>query len=423
MQIPVQLHRAFRPAVRPGVLLSLAVSTVALTATPFLVPAVADEFGVSLGLAAVISSAQLAGFVVGAWVAGRWLRPVPALVRAALLLTGAGYLLSAVVPAFAALVALRVVSGVGLGVVTWAAWCGAFGDRRRMADVAVVGPVVGAVSAPIIGAIAAAGGSRAVFVCLGLLAAAPLWFDMGAPAHVASGGRRSRPVPAAAVLLGALFVLTMAGSAVFVYAAALGTDHAGMTTTAVSVAFALNAIAGVPSARWSGDRRWGGLWLLGVAACAVSVATTTDARLFVLALAGWGFFFWMGVPAVYQLLAERSQNPADRAGDAQALMAIGRVIGPLVGGAMITAGSAVTLGLASGLLLVAAALTTVAVEVFVPARARVEDASAVRPQASCRRSSQSRTASKKASGSSTHGKWALSASTTTSASGSRAAIR
>jgi len=336
MQIPAPLTQAVRPAVAPGVLLSLAVSSVALTATPFLVPAVADEFGVSLGLAAVISSAQLAGFVVGAWAAGRWLRPVPALVRAALLLTGGAFLLSAAVPAYAVLVALRVVSGVGLGVVTWAAWCGAFGDRRRMADVAVVGPIVGAISAPIIGAIATAGGSRAVFVALGLLAMVPLWSDMGAPgqAHIASGGRRSRPVPAAAVLLGALVVLTMAGSAVFVYAAALGTDRAGLTTTAVSVAFALNAIAGVPSARWTGDRRWGGLWLLGVAACAVTVATATGAWLFVLALAGWGFFFWMGVPAVYQLLAERSRNPADRAGDAQAVMAIGRVIGPLVGGAM-----------------------------------------------------------------------------------------
>jgi DHA1 family inner membrane transport protein len=214
----------------------------------------------------------------------------------------------------------------------------------------------------------------------------------------------------------------MAGSAVFVYAAALGTDRAGMTTTAVSVALALNAIAGVPSARWTGDRRWGGLWLLGVAACAISVAMATQAWLFVLALAGWGFFFWMGVPAVYQLLAERSRNPADRAGDAQAVMAIGRVIGPLVGGAMITAGSAVTLGLAAGVLLVTAALTTLAVEVFVPARAGAEAPPAL-PQASCRRPSQSRTASKNTSGSSIHGKWALSSSTTTSASGSPAAIR
>jgi predicted MFS family arabinose efflux permease len=259
----------------------------------------------------------------------------------------------------------------------------------------------------------------------------PLWSDMGAPGrgHIATGARRSKPVPAAAVLLGALFVLTMAGSAVFVYAAALGTDRAGMTTTAVSVAFALNAIAGVPSARWTGERRWGGLWLLGVAACAVSVATATGAWLFVLALAAWGFFFWMGVPAVYQLLAERSRNPADRAGDAQAVMAVGRVIGPLVGGAMITAGSAVTLGLAAGVLLVAAALTTVAVEAFVPpwappaAQPPAGDGPASPRQASCLRSSHSRTASKNAAGSSIQGKWALSSSTTTSASGSRAAIR
>lgn len=328
MQIPLRLAQAFRVAVRPGLLLSLAVSTIVLTATPFLVPAVADHYGVSLGLSALISSSQLGGFVVASWGAGRWLRPTGGIVRAALLLSAAANLTAAVAPSYGALLVLRAGSGVGMGLLTWAAWSTAFGDRRRMADVAVVGPIVGAASAPLIGLAVSLGGPDLVFAALGLLALLPLPFDMGPSGGAARRPRSSRPVPAAAVLLGALFLVTTAGSAVFVYAAALGTGQAGLTTGAVSAAFTLNAVVGIPAARWSGRRRWGGAWLVGVALAALGVATASVPWLFGLAMVAWGFFFWMAVPAVYQLLAERSRNPADRAGDAQAVMAVGRQARP-----------------------------------------------------------------------------------------------
>lgn len=369
MQVPLRLAHAFRFAVRPGLLLSLAVSTIVLTATPFLVPAVADEFDVSLGLAALISSSQLGGFVLASWGAGRWLRPTAGLIRGALSVTAVANLLAVVGPPYQVLLVLRIGSGLGLGVLTWAAWSTAFGDRRRMADVAVVGPIVGAASAPLIGLAITWGGSSLVFAALGLLALVPLPFDMGATGESVARSGSSRPVPAAVVLLGALFIMTMAGSAVFVYSAALGTEQAGLATGAVSMVFALNAVAGIPPARWSGVRRWGGVWLLGVALAAVCVATATVPWLYVLAMAAWGFFFWMGVPAVYQLLAERSRNPADRAGDAQAVMAVGRVVGPVVGGAMISAGSATALGVVAGLMMVAAAAVVVTVEAVVPPRA------------------------------------------------------
>ena len=53
---------------------------------------------------------------------------------------------------------------------------------------------------------------------------------------------------------------------------------------------------------------------------------------FFLGMAWWGFSFWMGVPGVLQMLADRSNEPGERAGDAQGYMAIGRTIGPAVGG-------------------------------------------------------------------------------------------
>ncbi len=80
----------------------------------------------------------------------------------------------------------------------------------------------------------------------------------------------------------------------------------------------------------------------------------------------WGVAFWMAVPGSYTLLAERSRFPTERAGDAQAAMAFGRALGPLVAGALVAGGEYATLGwVGGGLLLVAGALL-VAVELVVP---------------------------------------------------------
>jgi DHA1 family inner membrane transport protein len=66
-----------------------------------------------------------------------------------------------------------------------------------------------------------------------------------------------------------------------------------------------------------------------------------------MAMVGWGFVFFMGIPAAFTLLAERSNFPEERAGDAQAVMAAGRVFGPLLGGALYASGSTGTLGVVS----------------------------------------------------------------------------
>ena len=69
----------------------------------------------------------------------------------------------------------------------------------------------------------------------------------------------------------------------------------------------------------------------------------------------------MGIPGVYSLLAERSHYPDERAGDAQAIMAAGRVVGPLMGGALY-AWSVTALGIVGGGLMTLAGLTMVYVE-------------------------------------------------------------
>ncbi len=56
-------------------MLATAFSTIVFTATPFLIPLVADEYDVGLAFASLVGTSQLAGFVVGSWGSGRFLRP------------------------------------------------------------------------------------------------------------------------------------------------------------------------------------------------------------------------------------------------------------------------------------------------------------------------------------------------------------
>jgi DHA1 family inner membrane transport protein len=162
---------------------------------------------------------------------------------------------------------------------------------------------------------------------------------------------------AARAILVALCLLTLGGSAVFVYAAAIGQELDGLSTLTVSLLFSANALAGIPSARWTGRRGPAGIWFLMTAACALTIAVSRSGVLFGMAMVGWGFVFFMGVPAAFTLLAARSNFPEERAGDAQAVMALGRVFGPMLGGALYAAGSTTTLGVAAaGVMSIGAAL-------------------------------------------------------------------
>ena len=102
---------------------------------------------------------------------------------------------------------------------------------------------------------------------------------------------------------------------------------------------------------------------------------------FYVAMAVWGFSFWMAVPRVLRLLAQRSYAPDERVGDAQAGMAVGRAIGPAVGAGFAASSRFVALGVlaASGVGLAGSAVA--GVEVY---RRRGGDAD-VRPREPMRR--------------------------------------
>ena len=72
MRLPLRLAGAGRLTAEPGLILAVAVSTAVFSATPLVLPEVVDEFDVDAAAGGLISGAQLAGFVVTSFLAGRF---------------------------------------------------------------------------------------------------------------------------------------------------------------------------------------------------------------------------------------------------------------------------------------------------------------------------------------------------------------
>jgi DHA1 family inner membrane transport protein len=372
MQVPIRLVLLLRPSVSAGIVLAVAFSTFVLGSTPFLYGLVVDEYGIGLTEASLIGVFQLGGFVVGSWAAGRRLRPRRRVFVAALALALLANLASVWLPPFPLLIGLRLASGLALGITSWFAWVQVFGDDDAMGDIAASGPLAGVLTGPVI-AVTAQGGAAAIFALLSALAVVPLLFNRGAGAshRLPARSGRSKPVPAAVGLLAGLGLFTLGGSTVFQFAVVLGTERLGLSAGTLALLFSFNAAASVPAAKWPWRRGLPGPWMAATAVCAVTLATTTSTPVFVCALTLWGFAFWMGIPGVFSVLAERSAHPADRAGDAQAMMAAGRVGGPFIGGALLDNTSVLVLGLVGGGLMLGAAVLVLVLRSVVPPRLAV----------------------------------------------------
>ena len=339
------------------VLVTIASSTAVFTATPFLLRPLADEFNTTIGAVGWISTAQLAGFVIASWSAGRFLRPVRWVFITLGLLGLIANLLSALAPTLGLLAATRFGSGLSLGLAAWFAWQDAFGDAEKTGDVAVVGPLVGIVLPPLITAVTSGIGYQVLFVAMAVLSASPLLFVRRVPRadRLRRHQTRHAATRGAQAMLLALTLVTLGGSSVFVYAAAIGTDYNNWSPFVVSLFFSGNAIVAIPAAKWRGRRGPAGLWFGLTAVLALIMPSVHVPIVFAAALIAWGAFFFMGVPAAFALLAERSRFPQERAGDAQAVMALGRVFGPLVGGTFIAAGKTTTMGIAACAIMASAA--------------------------------------------------------------------
>jgi DHA1 family inner membrane transport protein len=350
--------------------MATATSTIVFLASPFLIPAVADDQNVSIATAGWVSTTQLAGFVIASWVGSHFLKPVRSLFVGGVLLAVAANVGSALAPDFAVLAGTRFFSGIWLGLAAWFAWQDAFGDAGKTGDVAVIAPLVSIFVAPGVSALIEGLGVSWLFVILAAISALPLLWIRQIPTVAPLRPHRTRhsATRAARMILLALGVLTLGGSSVFVYGAAIGTELRGLSPFAVSLLYSANAVASIPAAKWFGPRGPAGMWFFGTAVCAFLIPAVRSDVVFAVALISWGFVFFMGVPAAFGLLASRSNFPEERAGDAQAIMALGRVGGPLMGGAFIAADNTVGLGLAAATCLsFGAVLLLAALRIFDPA--------------------------------------------------------
>lgn len=374
MQVPVRLVAVLRPNVHGAVLAAVGVATVVFSASPFLIDEVADHYKLGLSSAALISTAQLGGFGLASFGAGRTLAGRRHVFVGAGLALVFMNVLSALVPPFPILVGLRVGAGLAMGVTSWMAWSMVFGDEGETSEVSMVGPLVGIVAAPVIAPVVQLGGISATYLVLSLWAFVPLLLGYllsvpevpviragttrAAGGQSIDGGARHRPVPAAFVILIGLAMFSAGGSSVWMFTAVFGEER-GISITVLAWAYSANAVAGVVSARWRSERGPAGVWFAATGGLALLVCASSSATLQLLAMALWGFCFWMGLPAAFSLLAAKSRYPEERAGDAQAYLAAGRVLGPTIGGLTLDYGGAVALGLVAATIMIGAGLMLV----------------------------------------------------------------
>ena len=105
---PVRVVLALRENSQVGSLAAIVAVSALFAATPFVIPAVAVEYNVSIGLSGLLSAAQVGGFAAAAFWAGRRLRTHRAYLIGGALATSAFNLLSAFAPTFEILLVLRI---------------------------------------------------------------------------------------------------------------------------------------------------------------------------------------------------------------------------------------------------------------------------------------------------------------------------
>ncbi|MDA2978713.1 MAG: MFS transporter [Actinomycetota bacterium] len=338
-----------------------ATGTVALLflATPFLIVPISEHYGVSEGTVGLIALVQVGAFAAANFLLPRLLRPSGRILRyaavALILLT----LLSIVPQYFAVLLVLRALAGFAAGTMVWLAWTDAMKHAKTMPSIAAAGPLTALIASPLI-ALVAVHGDGAVY---GVLAVATL--PVATFIAPVTGKKRVRGVISASrsnrVLLVALLALTFFGSALSLNLTIVARDIHGISMFAASIGFSCNALGGLLGSRFPKWRAHPG-WFLASIGVALFAIVFGPVAFFYIGMVWWGFAFWMGIPGVFKMLADRSVAPGERAGDAQGVMAIGRAFGPAMAGVFVDGGALYALAITAAVGSTAAGLGVVGVK-------------------------------------------------------------
>ena len=359
MQGPTRVTYAGRINAPVAVVVAAGAVALMFVATPFLIAPIAERYGVSEGTVGLVSVVQVGAFAAANFALPRLLWPSGRILRIAAAALVALNLLSMLPSAFGALLAVRAFAGFAAGTMTWLAWTDAMQHRKSMTVVAAATPVAILVGAPILSALATRG-DQAVYLILALAAIpsvflyAPITGDKRRRGSV-SRSRSNR------VLMAAMWVLTFFGTSLFINQALVARDIHGLSPVAASIAFSLNAAGGLMGARMSTQHRHPGWWMASAGVAAL-VTVNGPVAFFFIGMAWWGFAFWMGVPGVMEMISSRSLERSERAGDTQGLMAVGRALGPAMGGAFVDAGALVALSWVAGIGVSAAGVAVIGVK-------------------------------------------------------------
>ena len=359
MFAPLRVASPRRLAAPPGLLVSAISVALTFAATPFLIPELAARFDVTEGQAGLVSTAQVGAFALATWVLPRLVAPTPTLFRSGIIALVAATLASMLAPSFMILIAVRALAGLAAGTLTWLVWQRAMTDSRSLTAVSTAGPVTALLGSPLVAAVSG-WGDQAVFALLAVAATPAVWMDPGIGKHNAVRGALSRS-RSNRVLLGALFIVTFAGASLFVFLAVVGREVAGLTAVQASLGFSLNAGGGLLGAQLAGKHRRPGWWLASAGPAAYLTVVGGGVGFFV-GMFWWGFAFWMAVPGVLKMLADRSLQPGERAGDAQAFMGIGRALAPIAGGFFADGGAYGSLAIVAGVGLAASGAAVIGVQ-------------------------------------------------------------
>lgn len=338
---PVRQVLSVRKGLAPGLLVGAASVSAMFAATPLLIPELITDLDVPVRAVGLISSVQVAFFALASFLGGRLLSGSRRLLRGALLASVAANLLSAFAPTFGVLLGVRAVAGTAAGIVNWLAWRHASQHPAAMGTVASIGPATAAVASVLFGWIILTSGYPGAYLALGVLpllaVLLPISVD-GAP----KVGKDVSPSKSNRLLLAALGIMTLFGSALFIYSGAYVGASRGAPEWLLAWSLAANAVAGIIGARFPMSS--GGLWFLATALSALVMGVAGNVWVAATGMVLWGLFFWFSVPAVLRLIEDYSGRAGERSGDAQATMAVGRVIGPLLGGAILASSDIRVLG-------------------------------------------------------------------------------
>lgn len=359
MHVPSRVLYGGRRGAPPALIASTAAITLLFTATPFLLEPVSSRYGVSEGLVGTISVAQVGAFAAANFVLPRLLRPNGRILRYSALTLVLMNVASIFPPEYWMLLALRLIAGFAAGAMTWLAWSNAMNRSTTMSSIAATGPITALIASPIVAYIADYGDS-AVYATLAIstipavILIAPITGRRRARGHV-SRSKSNR------VLLLTLFALTFFGSSLYINLTIVARDLHELTPVAASVGFSLNALGGLMGARLSSRHSHPGWFLMSISLAAAATVMGGPVFFFI-GMFWWGFAYWMGVPGVLQMVVDRSLVPSERAGDGQGVMALGRSIGPAMGGAFVDASALTALATVSAVGLAATGATVIGVK-------------------------------------------------------------